>query len=64
MTELEKLKIILDSPLYYRDTFYTPKQGRSTIFVPGHADPVPYILKSSLLEWIKDIEEGKWPLYL
>ena len=50
MTDLEKLKIILDSPLCDRDTFYTPLQGRSTLFVPGHADPVPYILKSAILE--------------
>ena len=63
LTELEKLKLILNSPLANRDTMHAPRQGRSTMFVPGYSDPVPYILKESLLEWIEDIEKGKWPLY-
>lgn len=64
MTDLEKLKFMLKSPLCHRDTIKHPLPGRPTIYSEEFFKPVDWVLKSTLEQWIKDIEEGKWPLYV
>lgn len=64
MTDLEKLKIVLDSKYYERDTILNVIPGRSLHFSSYSNTPVPYVLKSFILRCIEEIEQGKWPLYI
>ena len=61
MSNWDKLKQVLDGPLIQRETGYFMPPGRNHTFVIAKKEAyVPLLFIKSVM---KDIENGKWPLY-